>query len=363
MPRFSGACLGGLLALGACGNPDAASLPTLSLACEAVIPPADSGSGRVSRVAPGRNGRLAWSDGRPGQFLLRDSTGPTRLVGREGSGPGEFRNVSQMGWLGDTLWVGNFPEPRVQFFSDTGALLRGASALSMGSWQGRPDGRLVGFAALPVRFSLGEPSPIPVLAHRPGATAPDTVVAFPHVPSESLMLPIGGQEFATIHPLFPRTQVAGDPAGSRFCAAIPTAADGIRLWCVDDHGRQLVDRELRLPLRPVTDSVYDAVVAFFADVPGRTVADVQRRMSRPPHLPVVIQMMVANSGETWLRRSEPREPEQWWLRLNRDGTMRDQVVFPAPHRILWVGGDTVWAAIPDSDDLETLSRCVLGREK
>ena len=363
MPRWFGACLGSLVAVGACGGPDPADAPALSLACEAVIPPSDSGSGRVGRVAPGRNGRLAWSDGRRGQFLLRDSSGRTRLIGREGSGPGEFRSVFRMGWVGDTLWAADFPEPRVQFFSDTGLLLHAVTAMSLAAWQGRPDGRLVGIAAVPAS-RLAVPLPWVVLAHRSGTTTSDTVAVFPQVSSEPIMLPIGGQEFATLHPLLPQTVVASDPAGSRFCAVIPTAADAVRVWCVDDHGGSILDRELPLARRPVTDSLYEAVVAAFTTPdPGRTAVDMRRRIPRPSHLPVVISMMVADGGVIWLKRSEHREPAQEWLRLNPEGTVRDRIVLPRAHRLMSLQGDTAWVAIPDSDELETLARCVVGREK
>src|SRR6187402_2383632 len=75
------------------------------LSCEAVVPPSDSGSGRFGAVAEGLSGRLAWSDGRPGQVLVRDARGTVRLIGRSGDGPGEFRTISAVGWRSDTLWT------------------------------------------------------------------------------------------------------------------------------------------------------------------------------------------------------------------------------------------------------------------
>lgn len=332
-----------------------ASPQAASLTCDAVIPPSDSGSGRIATVAPGRNGRLAWTDGRPGQFLLRDSTGTTRVIGRAGAGPGEFNGVGGMEWIGDTLWVADFRLPRVQFFSDTGRLMRVATALLPAAWGPRPDGRLVGFRPQP----LANPQPPTVLSHRPGATASDTVIAFPLAPTERIMVPVRGRApVSNPHPLAAETMIGWSADHTRFCGTIPANANAVRLRCVDDRGRSLLDRQLVLPPRPVTDAIYDTVIALFSRAPsGRTAADMRQRISRPRNLPPVLGMMVDNGGDIWLARSHTSEATARWLRLRSNGTIRDTVVFSAKYRIIRLQSDTAWATTADADDLQTLSRC------
>ena len=91
------------------------------LSCVVAISPSDTEFGRLVAVAPGPQNRLAWTDGRSGQFAVRDAQGKVRMVGRQGSGPGEFQYVAGMDWIGDSLWVATlvyqgcscFPTPAV----------------------------------------------------------------------------------------------------------------------------------------------------------------------------------------------------------------------------------------------------------
>jgi hypothetical protein len=47
-----------------------------------------------------------------------------RRVGGEGQGPGEFTSPQRLGLLSDTLWVTDFPSPRVSFFDANGSHLQ-----------------------------------------------------------------------------------------------------------------------------------------------------------------------------------------------------------------------------------------------
>src|SRR5690606_11957666 len=47
-----------------------------------------------------------------------------RVVGREGSGPGEFRRLDALGLLGDTLWVFDSGNTRFGYFTLDGELIR-----------------------------------------------------------------------------------------------------------------------------------------------------------------------------------------------------------------------------------------------
>ena len=142
---------------------------------------------------------------------------------------------------------------------------------------------------------------------------------------------------------------------------MPATANAVRLHCVDLRGRSIVDRRLVLPPRPVTDSVYDALIAIFSRAPGRTEADLRNRIHRPRDLPVVLGMMLDNGGLVWLQRSHRFESTARWLRLRPDGTPHDSVTFPNAYRILRSDGDTLWAARADSNGLESLERCTVPR--
>lgn len=176
-----------------------------------------------------------------------------RIVGRQGSGPGEFQYVASMDWIGDSLWVADGRLPRVQVFSDTGRLLRGITAVLPGGW-GAGDGNvLVGFGNIP----LGRDVPFAVLAYTQGATSIDTVAVFPVPPSERFPLPPAMA--LNRQPLLPTTIIGGSPNHQRFCGAIPNGEVRVQVRCVDRRGRVALDRTLQLAPRPLSAAVYDGV--------------------------------------------------------------------------------------------------------
>ena len=323
----------------------------VQLQCEVVIAPTDSSFGRIGFVAPGPGGRLAWTDG-PGQFLLRDAAGRIRTVGRTGSGPGEFSLFGSMEWLGDTLWVGDIRLARVQMFSDTGALIRVMTAITPGQWGARPSGRLVGPGRQLAQMIL----PWTVLSHQPGSTNVDTLAVFPLVPADRVDLPAGGRMISLPQPLSPETQFGASQDYARFCAARPAEPDAIDLKCVDDHGSVLLDRRVQVSPRPVTSAIYDSAIAAYRRGPVAE-SDLRSRISRPRYLPPVTQVMMQKDGGIWLRRSHRAEPSSVWLRLNADGSRRDEISIPATYRIQRVDVDWFWAVTADDDGMETLHRC------
>ena len=325
-----------------------------TLACRTLVPPSDSGSGTIGAVAPGPSDRLAWTDGRPGQFLLRDGGGRVRVVGRRGAGPGEFQDIGGMSWIGDTLWVADVRLPRVQFFSDTGRLLRVRTALLPGSWGPRPDGALIGLGHRLIARDL----PVTLLVHRPEAIRHDTLASFPLLEVERVMVPAGGREVPNPHPLLAQTQAAANAERTRFCAVIPAGA-AVRLRCVDAYGQSLLDRPVTLPARPVTDAIYNAVIGVFSNAPGRTPELMRARISRPRSLPLALGILVGTDGEIWLARTYRFESVASWTRLRPDGTVQDQVTIPANYRLLQLRGDSVWATSADADDLQTLLSCAV----
>lgn len=325
------------------------------LSCDAIVPPSDSGSGQFGAVAPGRGERLAWFDGQPGQFALRDGSGKIRLVGRQGAGPGEFDRPGFMNWIGDTLWVSDYRLHRVQFFSDTGRLIRVATAMLPGNWGAGRDGRLVGFGPVPPRIS----HPVNVLSHLPGSARLDTLRTFPVVSVDRMELPLRDESVYVPQPLAAQTVIGSNAEFNRFCAAVPEA-NSLRLMCVDGRGRAAMNKVVSLPPRALSDAVYDSTIAFYLRTPGRTDAMMRSRVARPRHLPLALGMMVDQLGGVWLQRSHRYEATGLWTRLRPDGTILSDLVLPKRLRLLRLSGDSFWAATADADGLETLHKCRIG---
>ena len=326
-----------------------------ALSCLAAISPSDTDFGRFVAVAPGPQNRLAWTDGRSGQFSIRDTQGRVRIVGRQGSGPGEFQYVAGMDWIGDSLWVADARLPRVQVFSDTGRLLRGITAVLPAGWGLGSSNVLVGFGNMPLGYDV----PFAVLSYTQGATAIDTVAVFPVTPSERFPLPpaMGLNR----QPLLPTTMVGGSPNHQRFCGAVPVAEDRVQIRCVDRQGRVLLDRSLQLESRPLSTEVYDGVVQAWSRSPGRTESMLRDLLHRPRNLPLVLEMAVENEGGVWLRRTHDSETPSMWTRLGSDGTLRGIVSLPRGYRVLRTDAESVWATSSDADGLQTVHRCSVGR--
>jgi hypothetical protein len=320
--------------------------------CTLLLQPSDSGSGRFGSIAPGPGGRLAWTDGRPGQFLLRDANGKVRVVGRDGAGPGEFRYIGSMNWVGDTLWVSDFRLPRVQFFNDTGKLIRVSTAILPATWGAAEGARLVGFANQAVASDL----PWVVLSHRIGSTSLDTIGSFPMVPAARFPLP--PTMTPNKQPLLPETVVGFSPNFRRFCGAMPVE-DRLRVQCVDNQGNVILNHTLSLSPRALTDSIYASAVSAFVRLPERSESAVREMIRRPRALPLALSLMVDNEGVIWLGRSHRSEKTLRWVRLGQQGSVKDSVALQGQFRIMRVAGDTAWATAADQDGLQSLYRCVM----
>lgn len=319
----------------------------VALSCSVEVAPSDSGSGRIGTVAVGASGRLAWTDGRPGQVLVRDGRRRVRAIGRIGSGPGEFRVISNLGWLGDTVWVGDGSLPRVQFFNDTGKYLRGVMAATPASWAASPSGSLVGFA----RRRIASDLPFAVLRQRPQGL--DSVVSWPLVSAPRVMLQNGGPR-GSPQPFAPETVVGASPNHSKFCAARPTG-DAWQLECVDDAAKLLQRTRLSLSGRRLGNALFDSAVVVFSQ--GRDASEVRRQLSRPQELPAINDILVSDNGDVWLQRTHRFERAATWQRITRDGRQGREMAVAPLSRVLLVTADTVWGTSANADGVESLLRC------
>ena len=80
----------------------------------------------VTFLQVGRDGAIAVGQGQDAQVRLFSATGQSLAsVGRQGSGPGEFRQIFfRAGWLGDSLWVFDRGLYRVSLISPVGRVVR-----------------------------------------------------------------------------------------------------------------------------------------------------------------------------------------------------------------------------------------------
>ncbi len=69
------------------------------------VSPDDADLSRVDFMAISPDGDIVVTQPQDGYLKVFGDDGAVRTVGRSGAGPGEFTNVTRIGWIGDTLWA------------------------------------------------------------------------------------------------------------------------------------------------------------------------------------------------------------------------------------------------------------------
>jgi hypothetical protein len=316
----------------------------------------------VGALAVTPDGRIAVAQGQDGQVRIYAPDGTLEArIGRSGEGPGELQTVSQLGLLGDTLWITDGRLRRTSYFSQAGDLLGDERFPEIGglgedlrvSYQ-RP---LAGGLALTTtgpafRSELdGTDRPFPMLV-----TARDGS---------------GARELGTRNLQHERAIFVAESAGTITSIAIFTQRwSDHTLWAAAPDGRSivLVDR----PLAPVADTgsyrvtrlgvggdtLYstavryqptplataerDSLVRRYASG-ERSEAEVRSALFLPERHPPATAVVVALDGTTWVARERPENAEDaTWDVIGPDGEHLARVTGPPGLRLLAADGLTVW---------------------
>lgn len=127
MRFWSTIMLAGAIGSAGCGDGPigAAQRPLVSavdVAPDTVLSPADSVS-QATALALASDGTLVLLDADRAVIVTRRSDGTVQSFGRSGEGPGELRNPIDVGVWGDTIWIQNLGNARLEFFGMDGAHL------------------------------------------------------------------------------------------------------------------------------------------------------------------------------------------------------------------------------------------------
>lgn len=96
--------------------------------------------GMVAGLAPGPGGSLYSLHWREGSIRRWSAEGtPSGSVGRQGEGPGEFQQPTELGFFGDSLWVWDWDGYHVSYFDPEGTFLgRVSPKVDIGGPEGSP---------------------------------------------------------------------------------------------------------------------------------------------------------------------------------------------------------------------------------
>lgn len=340
----------------------------------------DLGFSHIGGIVVDAGGVMYVLESQDRQIRVYDEQGRRlRTIGRQGDGPGEFRNATLIGLRHDTLAVGDLNLGRVTFFTRTGELLE--TLLMPPLWLQPIPG--VSVMAAPVRFrgdgfatnivrTIMPPEPrsdsfwVPqVVLDRRGQIT-DTLrlerwglfwsrirvgnrdVNLPSGPSAAPLY-IDGQE---------DTYVIDRPVAAVRNRAAFTVT---RMTAAGDtvYQRGIRYRPLTFPAEVMDSIVAQAVRPHLrnqAADSGTIAAAIRGAMSLPAYQPPIAQGRIGADDVLWLRLHDEGAEQQRWVLLGPDGRLLGGLSLPRGVMIHWSSGERAWAAVRDEFDVPWLVR-------
>ena len=368
----------------------------------------------IGHVVIGPGGELFVSQPESGDIRVFNTDGKlSRVIGRRGKGPGEFENVSYIGFKGDTLFASDDGLERVSYFSPNGKFWRTDSWRVAGGSGPRlansgtimyltttphvplPDGTgLAEVAGVP--FSTGSPDrPDLVRSIGPWNTpylhvdshgeVMDTIVQIPE--RWAILTVVSGNKKA-VFPL-----VLGAESFVKAAFPLASAAESFAAVMRDGRGVVVVDMPVEthdevgtfklLLIDPSGDSVFTRTVEYVpVPTPDETTERIAQRLHQsrpngpgasaiakslresgliPGRLPPVSALAVAQDGSIWLRREDPLGDSILWnVFSGHDGSIA-AIRLPAGDSVIAARDDVVVALARDELDVPYLTRYRLNR--
>jgi hypothetical protein len=310
-----------------------------------------------------------------------------RYVGREGEGPGEFRQPLWIGFVGDTLWVSDAALRRVSFFSAGGdpvGTLPTTIAVPGWPFAGATAhavlarGGIVSMMSAPTQVlarGLVETVPVAHLDRTNGVVTKILDIdrrrsAFEIARGEGSRrwAVTGSQPFSgpPIH--------AVCPDGSHLVIVMATSSAGnrrgeARVLRIGGAGSVLADVVLRFPpvrlQRAAADSAMQdlekrlvADTRRFGATPAEIGAALREVIDRPAYLSPIDGVLVGRGGEVWLRRNRfgTSVLYQEWYRFDSDLRPIGVLRAPAGLDLLAFDRTALWAIRHDQFDVPFLGR-------
>ncbi len=304
------------------------------------------------------DGRLAVIDRQDRRVFIFDSTGTLLAkVGREGSGPGEFRFPMDPHWTTDTLWIADPNLGRLTPIVD-GAPGKSVPAPAGGRHlRMLHDGRIAdvpwrsGFIA-----NMPDTQRLAVTVYPRGKSRVDTVFQMVrHL--RSLEIPtttgwsIGGQPFEDGE-LY---EICEDGSGIVIVDR-RTDRTSYAVTRISMDGDTVFDRHFDYDPLPLTDEQVEAVITRRgATAPGGEPA-VRKALFLPPHLTPARQVLTGSDGTTWLELETADPDSAIWQALDRDGNSVFRLSLPRREFLTAAALDHIWTTEFDENGVPSLTR-------
>jgi hypothetical protein len=373
-------CLIAVLAV--CGRPEARhEIAEWRLGSDATLAIGGDGSTQTEFLnvsdtwrLPG--GAIAVANAGSNELRVFDASGKyLHAFGRNGDGPGEFRQIAWSGHAGDTAFVWDAAHLRITsvLLGDAPHLLK-TIPVSIEGDSGREaiiagrltDGRwLVHGMTRPTEFSSGVHR-LRGFAGVLGSGGSGTVQWLGEAPDIALFIynPSGSQKMVMVEP-------------AAFSPFFMTTVSGSSIWFGDTAADTLLRVDVatgaketaRLPDPPVPlphellELTRTEALASTKDSTARALANEKfRGPNLPEHLPSYEDMLAGMDGEVWLRMiGAKRDAPVQYLVLSPRGDTLARVSVPAAFMVMDVGRDYVMGVHRDGDGVETIRVYSLAR--
>jgi hypothetical protein len=340
----------------------------------------DIGFSRIGGIAIDGQGAVYVLESQDRQIRVYDEDGShIRTFGREGAGPGEFRNARLIGFRHDTLAVGDASLGRITLFSRTGEVLETLPVPPV--WLEPTPGvmlmvepvrfRREGFSTTVTRMMMPPEPPrdsflVPQVAVDRSGRISDTL-RFDRWGLSDPRVRVGRLD-VRVPPSPPATPLYIDGEHDTYVVERPVATAGdqatFTVTRVADSGdtiyrQQIRYRPLAFPATFVDTIVVGAVRPYLRNQQADSGAvdnAIRRALNLPPYQPPVTHGRIGADGVLWLRLHEDGTDQHQWILLEPEGRIRGAVVLPRNVTIHWSSGEHAWAAVRDESDVPWLVR-------
>jgi hypothetical protein len=323
---------------------------------------------RITDVGRLSDGRIVVLEGQGSEIRWFDADGRHLLTqGGEGGGPGEFNRAwSFVRTRGDTVVVEDQQRVKHVFFGRDGdfigeSLQDHGAFLAMGPWGECGDFPLPDQSRVVCQTEEGEPTGPAELGHHRrfnryvrvpwDLSRIDTLGLYGGI--ESWGVEMGGHTRFAVHPFYSRTEISagGDPLR----IAIAVNPDyRIEIWTPEGRLERVVLREnARLAATPEEASWAKDNLNGFALLDEALVNRVRAEIPMPDSLPAIVDLVMGESGDLWVRRTYMWEPEgdAIWDVFNRRGQLLGVATLPGRFVLHEIGQDYLLGVRYDEFDV------------
>jgi hypothetical protein len=306
-------------------------------------------------------------------------------VGRTGDGPGEFLVLSQVGWLGDTLWVSDGRLRRVTFISPDLSVARTANLPHSAGPRPADIGRYPEFRVV-IPWAMQPDGTLAAALVGPGGPLADQWNGqwtwYFHLTQEGRIVRAIGREPDSGHPdysyyptlsdgsvrgwPFPfvyRPRWVWSPAGDRAAYVFAGQTEGgaaiVGAVMLNATGDTIFEARYPMTGEQLPRSVADSAIAAIASTRLGDAASVWIRQAEA-HIPAVFPPVepgsfIGNDGRLWVRlRSTPVATR--YLLLNAHGQQTGTVTVPSNVTLRTADATHAWGVELDDHDVPSLVR-------